>query len=106
MIRRPPRSTLFPYTTLFRSALLAAMCITYYNERMHFFNHEVVLMPFFAASALLVWRAVGSRQLRWWAAPGCCLGLGALAKYQMILAAVAGFLFWLASGAWDRKSVG
>src|SRR3712207_8033250 len=24
MIRRPPRSTLFPYTTLFRSALLVA----------------------------------------------------------------------------------
>src|SRR3712207_7379149 len=24
MIRRPPRSTLFPYTTLFRSGLLAA----------------------------------------------------------------------------------
>src|SRR6266542_2176391 len=26
MIRRPPRSTLFPYTTLFRSPRLAAMC--------------------------------------------------------------------------------
>src|SRR2546421_5961737 len=25
MIRRPPRSTLFPYTTLFRSAMLRAM---------------------------------------------------------------------------------
>src|SRR5258708_23350878 len=25
MIRRPPRSTLFPYTTLFRSALLAVV---------------------------------------------------------------------------------
>src|SRR5260221_5051256 len=25
MIRRPPRSTLFPYTTLFRSALLTEM---------------------------------------------------------------------------------
>src|SRR2546421_6858633 len=25
MIRRPPRSTLFPYTTLFRSALLDAL---------------------------------------------------------------------------------
>src|SRR3712207_7820317 len=25
MIRRPPRSTLFPYTTLFRSELIAAM---------------------------------------------------------------------------------
>ncbi|MFT2604753.1 hypothetical protein ACMWQW_33435, partial [Escherichia coli] len=38
-------------------ALLAALCITYYNERLHFFNHEVVLMPFFVASALLVWCA-------------------------------------------------
>src|SRR5687768_17713173 len=25
MIRRPPRSTLFPYTTLFRSALIASL---------------------------------------------------------------------------------
>ena len=27
MIRRPPRSTLFPYTTLFRSGLLAAQIL-------------------------------------------------------------------------------
>src|SRR3989449_9093900 len=26
MIRRPPRSTLFPYTTLFRSAAVVGMC--------------------------------------------------------------------------------
>src|SRR2546430_8605913 len=26
MIRRPPRSTLFPYTTLFRSTLIIAKC--------------------------------------------------------------------------------
>src|SRR3712207_8650745 len=26
MIRRPPRSTLFPYTTLFRSGVLSAHC--------------------------------------------------------------------------------
>src|SRR3712207_6889244 len=26
MIRRPPRSTLFPYTTLFRSALISQLC--------------------------------------------------------------------------------
>src|SRR3712207_9015131 len=26
MIRRPPRSTLFPYTTLFRSCALCALC--------------------------------------------------------------------------------
>src|SRR3712207_7090827 len=28
MIRRPPRSTLFPYTTLFRSALVALLFLT------------------------------------------------------------------------------
>src|SRR3712207_8489745 len=28
MIRRPPRSTLFPYTTLFRSALIAPSALT------------------------------------------------------------------------------
>src|SRR3712207_8980862 len=30
MIRRPPRSTLFPYTTLFRSDHLAEGAVTYY----------------------------------------------------------------------------
>src|SRR5258708_18861849 len=28
MIRRPPRSTLFPYTTLFRSTVLMEICCT------------------------------------------------------------------------------
>src|SRR5947207_4065777 len=28
MIRRPPRSTLFPYTTLFRSVCVAAHCLS------------------------------------------------------------------------------
>src|SRR5690349_24217842 len=28
MIRRPPRSTLFPYTTLFRSWIRSAHCVT------------------------------------------------------------------------------
>src|SRR3712207_8814949 len=32
MIRRPPRSTLFPYTTLFRSVL--------YNNSTHFYNNS------------------------------------------------------------------
>src|SRR5256885_5714381 len=31
MIRRPPRSTLFPYTTLFRSASLAPVCAFTYR---------------------------------------------------------------------------
>src|SRR3712207_8414583 len=32
MIRRPPRSTLFPYTTLFRSTLSAGVRRTVYDE--------------------------------------------------------------------------
>src|SRR5690348_18168815 len=34
MIRRPPRSTLFPYTTLFRSVLLVAL-VELVDERLH-----------------------------------------------------------------------
>src|SRR2546425_7401143 len=33
MIRRPPRSTLFPYTTLFRSEILAALFEFLQNNR-------------------------------------------------------------------------
>src|SRR5947209_10911542 len=34
MIRRPPRSTLFPYTTLFRSPVVLASMVTTINERL------------------------------------------------------------------------
>src|SRR3712207_9290098 len=32
MIRRPPRSTLFPYTTLFRSIAIITYAVSYYNR--------------------------------------------------------------------------
>src|SRR5260370_29348295 len=32
MIRRPPRSTLFPYTTLFRSSLITDHCLIRHDE--------------------------------------------------------------------------
>src|SRR3712207_7041860 len=35
MIRRPPRSTLFPYTTLFRSALTTADRIVFFRYMVH-----------------------------------------------------------------------
>src|SRR2546422_11722801 len=38
MIRRPPRSTLFPYTTLFRSKML-----TYFIQKAH--NRRVLVHP-------------------------------------------------------------
>src|SRR5256885_11076702 len=40
MIRRPPRSTLFPYTTLFRSPLYALLC-----ERQQCFRARVSGKP-------------------------------------------------------------
>src|SRR3712207_9295823 len=35
MIRRPPRSTLFPYTTLFRSALAGALGMVFSRNAVH-----------------------------------------------------------------------
>src|SRR2546430_12751794 len=44
MIRRPPRSTLFPYTTLFRS-LEACATAHYWARELRALGHEVRLMP-------------------------------------------------------------
>src|SRR3989442_8576662 len=45
MIRRPPRSTLFPYTTLFRSPLTSSAALP---------NYMAVLLPFSFFRSLLV----------------------------------------------------
>src|SRR2546422_8507082 len=41
MIRRPPRSTLFPYTTLFRSALLVALPVVQVDGHL---GHPIALV--------------------------------------------------------------
>src|SRR3712207_7806104 len=48
MIRRPPRSTLFPYTTLFRSSLLYIMITSYQTVPAARFNelHTLWLADF------------------------------------------------------------
>src|SRR3712207_8294957 len=45
MIRRPPRSTLFPYTTLFRSALGGEECDGRYAEVAQDLRAEANLAP-------------------------------------------------------------
>src|SRR5438270_6619988 len=55
MIRRPPRSTLFPYTTLFRSTLLDA--------------HPVRMLDEMAHHALEVAGSVGHAAPRRWSQP-------------------------------------
>src|SRR2546430_6207847 len=42
MIRRPPRSTLFPYTTLFRSIKRSIICTTLSFPLIH---HDAALTP-------------------------------------------------------------
>src|SRR3712207_7022024 len=42
MIRRPPRSTLFPYTTLFRSSVHVAQCEIQVGGRHH---HRAAVVP-------------------------------------------------------------
>src|SRR2546430_4281599 len=45
MIRRPPRSTLFPYTTLFRSKKVVEYLYSLGHARMAFVGHHSTLEP-------------------------------------------------------------
>src|SRR4051812_33715358 len=49
MIRRPPRSTLFPYTTLFRSLIMFQTFISRHNS--NFFSDKLVLTSVTPASS-------------------------------------------------------
>src|SRR2546426_11405545 len=66
MIRRPPRSTLFPYTTLFRS-VLAVLAVAdepgddHHDRLVHLVGHDHALADLASASAHLV--LLGARPL-------------------------------------------
>src|SRR3712207_7333323 len=53
MIRRPPRSTLFPYTTLFRSARVGAELLVDLEEPLHLVHDPVEVPRLVAARRLL-----------------------------------------------------
>src|SRR2546426_7133201 len=52
MIRRPPRSTLFPYTTLFRSVTSVQNVVRSVN-RAGLAVHDIILEPLASAEAVL-----------------------------------------------------
>ncbi len=81
-------------------ALLAALCITYYNGRLNYYNHNVVLMLMVVLSAWCCWRAFDEKRLRWWFALGVTLGLGALSKYQIAVTALSLLCFLASQRAW------
>src|SRR3712207_7497440 len=63
MIRRPPRSTLFPYTTLFRSAVLALPVLALGAAKLWSLRAaQAPAAPFSAVSAALDGRAVRSEE--------------------------------------------
>lgn len=81
-------------------ALLAALCITYYNGRLNYYNHNIVLMFIATASAALCWQAFATRRLRWWIALGVAIGLGLLSKYQIAVTVASVLAFAIHQRAW------
>lgn len=77
-----------------RVAILLITCILYYSHRMHFLNHNTVMLSAYAASAWFAWRALATPRTAWWVALGAAWGIGMLAKYQMVvgIAASLGFI--------------
>src|SRR5574344_771762 len=81
-----------PYATL---ATLAALCITFYNGRLYYFNHNVVLTLWVACAVVLTWRVTQRPRVATWVVLGLVSGLGLLTKYQFVLALAAIGLWWL-----------
>src|SRR5258708_12304773 len=59
MIRRPPRSTLFPYTTLFRSAISIFVCLSMVQLMAVFISMRCTLCGHFLQVALTLILVVG-----------------------------------------------
>ncbi len=83
-------------------AVLAALCISYYNVRFTTYNHNTVLMLVSTASAALSWQACTNGRLRWWIGLGLMLGLGLLTKYQIAVTIASFVAFWVYQGGWKR----
>jgi 4-amino-4-deoxy-L-arabinose transferase-like glycosyltransferase len=81
-------------------ALLAALCITYYNGRLYYYNHNTVLMLCVCLSAWACWQAMQTQKYIWWVVLGLALGAGALSKYQIAVTVVCVLVFFFQQGAW------
>src|SRR3712207_9508948 len=76
MIRRPPRSTLFPYTTLFRSAPLHPMRV--YGELREFLDRRTIVIGDGGDFVSYAGRMIETFEPGCWMDPGPygCLGSG------------------------------
>lgn len=81
-------------------AVLAALCVTFYNLRLNYYNHNVVLLFWYTVAAALTWRLTRHPSLRLWLAMGVVGGLGVLSKYQIAVAGLSVGLWWLHMRWW------
>jgi len=86
-------------------ALLAALCITRYSADVWEFNHDTVLLLVSAASAALTWHAFSARRVRAWVALGAAIGLGALAKYEVVVTIASLAAFAVHQRAWREPAL-
>jgi 4-amino-4-deoxy-L-arabinose transferase-like glycosyltransferase len=71
-----------------RAAVIAVLFIglvTYYTQRLHFYNHNTALLVAHAFACLCVWRALVRGGTLWWWLLGLVWGAGLLSKYQMVV---------------------
>lgn len=80
--------------------LLAALCVTFYALRLHYFNHNVVMMLTGSIAVALLWRVTHRPSGLAWAGIGLALGLGMLAKYQTLLVVAGVTIWWWRAGLW------
>jgi 4-amino-4-deoxy-L-arabinose transferase-like glycosyltransferase len=83
-------------------ATLACLCITFYNGRLNYYNHNIVMLLLVTASALFAYRAFDRQQIRWWVALGFTLALGTVSKYQIAVTMLSLFVFWLHQRGWRQ----
>lgn len=84
--------------------VLAALCITFYNGRLNYYNHNTVLTLMVAASAWCWWKILTTRGLSWWMGLGVAAGLGLLSKYQYVLVLGPSVCFFWRFQLWrDRR---
>jgi hypothetical protein len=75
------------------AALAAATCAEYLGA-MHLLTTTTPDFVFWAITILLVMRLLASQDTRWWVAVGCCVGVGAEAKWNigfLVASLVVGF---------------
>ena len=66
-------------------ALLAGLCITFYNGRLNYYNHNTLLMLCVCLSAHCWWMILNTGRTHWWIGLGAAAGMGMLSKYQYLL---------------------